>query len=1143
MNRLVEFFVRRYVFAISIFVALGLFGLALGSRLGVNILPNFELNFVGVTTVYPGAGAEEVAKQVSEPIEDAVSTLPGINSLSSSSFEGISVVFIEFAANVNGDQAAVDVSQRVNAILGNLPDDVTAPSVQKADPNADPILNVAITAPGEDLRVVQRYAEDVIAPRLRAAEGVADVSVVGPIQREIQVLLDSGRLEAYRLTPAQVAGAIGAASVNVPLGDLTIAGERITFAGRNDPENLSDVENLVIDPVRGLRVSDIATVRDSSANVTAYSRLNGEPVVLLSVNKQSGSNTVAVAEAVSGIAERTRESLPEGYEATVVGDTSASIARTVEDTIKEIGIATVVVSIIVLLFIGRLGSVFAVVLAIPISIAGALIAFGLGGFTLNIVTLVAIIVAIGLVVDDSIVVAEAIDRYRERGYGRMEAVLKGASEVSVPVLATTLALLAVFLPISILPGILGQFFREFGITLAATIAASYLEAMFFLTVRLAYSPDPFPPNWKDAGGAVTRLGQDVRFTFTKMWRTWWYWLIWAVTVLGVAFAILGPRSPLAETPMTQRYLYVAGGAVALLLVVALLILIVGYLMRAFFFTLGAISLSAFKVTNSLTNALTRWYGRTLRFALNNSTLTLIVAVLLFFSIIPIAPGLGFTFAPDSDSGLVGITLRLPTGTALSTTNNLAGQVEDLLSGREEIVALQSTVGVASGDSGNTAASERAEFTLELTPGGERDKTNAELARDYERELRQLLAAYPEADISAKAEAGGGPPPVSDYSITIASSDLNLLRERDRVARLSLEDSGYLSNVTSPFDTSVSERVFKLDPTRLSGTGLSVLDVYSTLRAYNVGLEAANLSDNGEDVPIQVRINPTSLRDEQALLSLTVFSQALDRSIPLSELGSFVIQEAPTTISRTDQIYTSTIAATVLPSAPPTSELRSILRNRLSDAGVFDSRVTEGRGVGLDLTGDLIFLTPIAFGLALILNYLVIASQFNSFKFPMYLLLTVPLALVGTLWIFFITGTPLDLFGVLGIIILPGLVVKNSILLLDLVINKDTYQNMTLKEMLIEAGKTRLRPILMTTLTLIAISAPLLLGIGEGAELRYSLGLVIFGGVTVSALLTLFVIPAAFYKFEHKKFDKEVEEERQKTKVPIQTMPTPSTASD
>ncbi len=1142
-NPIVNFFVRRYVFAISIFVAMAIFGLVLGSRLGVNILPNFELNFVVVTTAYPGAGAEEVTKQVSEPIEDALATLPGVKSLSSTSFEGLSVVALEFNAEINGDQAAVDVSQRVNAILGTLPSDATSPSVQKADPNADPILNVAVIAPGEDLRDIQRYADDVLAPKLRGAEGVADVSVVGPLEREVQVLLDPGQLELYRLTPAQVAGAIGASSLNLPLGDLTIAGERIIFTGRNDPETLSDVENIVIDSVRGLRVSDIATVRDSSGTITAYSRLNGEPVILLSVTKQSGKNTVATAQDIRRILAEAEPTLPAGYEASVVGDTSDSIARTVKDTLKEIVIASVAVSIIVLLFIGRLGSVFAVVVAIPICIAGAMILFGVAGFTLNIVTLVAIIVAIGLVVDDSIVVAEAIDRYREHGLGRLESVLRGAGEVSVPVLATTLSLLAVFIPISILPGILGQFFREFGLTLTATILASYLEALFFLTVRLAYSPDPLPPTWSEAGQTFTKFAGSMRFALTRMWRKWWYWPIF---ILGLGGAFFATRDYLKTTfPNQQPIIYYLAGAILFLILLPLVLGLLGYILRVVFAVLGAISRSAFNVVNGFTNALIKSYGRALRWSLNNSILTLIIAALAFLSIFPIAPQLGFTFSPPSDSGLVGITLRLPTGTALERTNELATQVENLLAGRPEITALETTVGVNTGDGSSNisnSASERAEFTVELIPGGERDKNNTELASDYEREIQELLADNPEALVSAQPLAGGGPPPVSDYSITLASNNLEVLRERDNLARSVLEKSEYLSNVTSPFDTSVSERVFKLDPTNLSGTGLTVQDVYLTLRAYNVGLEAANLSSNGEEVPIKVRINPANLRDEQALLSLTVFSQVLDRGIPLSELGNFVIQEAPTTISRIGQIYTSTVAASVLPGSPATSQLRTVVREDLKAANVFDDQVTESKGVGFDLTGDLIFLTPIAFALALILNYLVIASQFNSFKFPIYLLLAVPLALVGALWVFFITDTPLDLFAVLGIIILPGLVVKNSILLLDLVINKEAFQNMPLKDMLIAAAKTRLRPILMTTLTLIAISAPLLLGVGEGAELRYSLGLVIFGGVTFSALLTLFVIPAAFYLFERKKFDSELEAEKQKQELP-QLGSLPSAATD
>lgn len=1116
MNPIVNFFVKRYVFAISIFLTLGLFGLVLGSRLGVNILPNFELSFVSVSTSYPGAGAEEVAKQVSEPIEDALSTLTGVKSLSSTSFEGISIVFLEFNAGINADQAAVDVSQRINAIAGRLPSGVSAPSVQKADPNAAPILNVAITAPGEDLRTIQSYAENVLQAKLRSAEGVADVSLVGPLKRELQVLLEPGKIELYNLSPAQIAGAIAASSLNVPLGDLTIAGERILFTGRNDPKTLRDVESMIIDPIRGLKVSDVASVRDTSADVTAYSRLNGEPVVLLSVQKQSGTNTVATADDVRRVLKQNEASLPKGYSTKVVGDSSPSIRRTVQDTLREVVIATLIVSLIVLLFIGRLGSVFAVVVAIPICIAGAMILFGLAGYTLNIVTLVAIIVSIGLVVDDSIVVAEAVDRYRELGYNRMESVLKGAGEVSVPVLATTLALMAVFLPISILPGILGQFFREFGLTLAATILASYLEALFFLTVRLAYSPDPFPPNWQEAGEAFSRFGKDLRFTLGQMWRRWWYWLSYLALSAAFVSAVFSQRLPF-ETSSQQRIILSIAGILALAVISAFSILVLGYLLRLLLSVLGAISRSAFELVNGLTNRLTKAYVKALNWSLDHSLITLAIAGLAFLSIFPIAPKLGFTFSPPSDSGLVGITVRLPTGSALATTNDLAGKIEELLSRRQEIDALQATIGVNSSDVGNITASERVEFTVELVPASRRSKSNDELALDYEAEIKTLLASYPEAQISAEALAGGGPPPVSDYSITLASNNLDLLRERDNLARSVLEKSPYLSTIRSGFDTSVSERVFKLEPSQLIGTGLTIQDVYTTLRAYNVGLDAANLSSNGEDVPIKVRINPSNLRDEQALLSLPIYSQALGRGIPIGELGSFIIQQAPTSISRIDQIYTSSISANVLPGAPATSQLRSDVKAELNKAGVFDETVTEGKGVGLDLTGDLIFLTPIAFALALILNYLVIASQFNSFKLPIYLLLAVPLALVGALWVFFITSTPLDLFAVLGIIILPGLVVKNSILLLDLVINKENFKDLDLKAMLIEAARTRLRPILMTTLTLIAISLPILLGRGEGAQLRYSLGLVIFGGVTFSAMLTLFVIPTAFYRFERKSF--------------------------
>jgi HAE1 family hydrophobic/amphiphilic exporter-1 len=1132
MITLIQFFVRKYVFAISIFVAVALFGLVATTTVGVDLLPNFELSFVTVNTVYPGAGPAEVAAQVSEPLEDALATLPGIRTLSSRSFEGLSVVFIEFNANVDAAQAAIDVSQRVNAVAASLPEGTRAPSVQRLDPNEAPLLNVAVVAAAEDLREVQRLVEERVAPEVQLAEGVASTSVIGPVSREVQVLLDPQRLELFGLTPQQVAGAIGASSLDVPLGNITVAGERILLTGRARLSQLAQVEALVIDPSRGLRLTDVAVVRDGAAEVTAYSRLNGQPVVLLEVLKQSGANSVATAQAI----RRTLAGLelPENVETFIVADSTPFISSTVNDTIGETLRAIIVVSLIVLMFIGRLGSVLSVIVAIPISFAGALILFGVLGFTFNIVTLLAVTVAVGLVVDDSIVVAEAIDRYREAGHSKLEAVRLGAGEVSVAVLASTLSLLAVFLPISFLPGILGQFFAEFGLTLTATIVASYLEALFFLTVRLAYLPDPFPPGWEAPTRAARRLGADIRLIVRRSYGSVWYYLALAggaALIYAVIFVpnlvmigdfttynlwnIVSALPPQLTTPLGYGLMVVGFAALAPL--VALLVL---YLGRLLLMVLAAIGRTLYEVTDRAAARLREAYGRVLAAALRYSNAVLLGALALFVSVIFIAPQIGFNFTPPLDSGLVGVRLRLPVGTDLTVTNELASVIEDALLGRPEVALVQATVGVNASDIGNIAASERADFTVELVPRRQRTLTVSDFAVRYGEELRPLIAAFPEATLEAFPIENAGPPPVSDYSIVLAASDLALLQERDELARSVLEQSPYLTNVRSSLDTTVTERVFQVDSARLAGTGLTVSDVYQTLRAYNVGIEAAQLRDGGLEVPIQVRVNPALLTDEQALLSLSVVSPTLQRGIPIGELGRFTIAEAPRAIDRTNQSFTNELTATVLPGAPPVSQLRAELRRALREAGVLDERVSEVQGIGIDLTGELIFYTPIAFALALLLNYLVIASQFNSFKFPLYLLLTVPLALVGALWLFFLTGTALDVISVLGVVILTGLVTKNAILLLDLVVNQELRRpGERLSELLVRAGKLRLRPILMTTTTLIAISIPLLLGIGEGSEFRRPLGLIIFGGVTFSALLTLFVIPAAFYRFEHRRFDK------------------------
>ncbi len=1151
MTNLISFFIRRYVFSISIFLAIVFFGLVSSISTGVDLLPNFELPFVSVNTVYSGAGSEEVSKQISEPLEEALATLPGISSISSYSFEGLSVVFIEFVASVNADQAAVDVSQRVNAVKGILPDDAGSPSIEKLDPNDEPILNVAVSAPGEDLSIIQTFAEDVLTPQLRV-DGVASIDVIGPVEREIQVLLNPSKLDLYKLSAAQVANAIATGSSEVPIGSLTIAGERILFAGRNKPGNVNQVEEMIVDSQRGLRVLDLAVVHDTKAEVTAYSRLDTEPVILLEIKKQSGANSVATANNIHTAIGKLN--LPIGYEVKIINDETTFIASSVRDTGTELVRSVLIVAFIVFLFVGRLGSVFSVVLAIPISFSGALILFGVFGFTFNIITLLAITIAVGLVVDDSIVIAESVDRYRKMGHSRLEAVRKGAGEVSVAVLASTLSLLAVFLPISFLPGILGQFFAEFGLTLAATIIFSYLEALFFLTVRLAYMPNPLPASWRNVPHTITHLANLRGLGWYKSRRLWA--LVAVMFVISTALLFVMGKAPVGSPPAklvnslplanSSMGPSLVGAAISFVfLAIPIIIALIHYLFRLVFTLIGATLLPLHQMIDWMVNGLRKIYGATLNFLLgdihlgklhvNRSNFVLLFALCLFLSLFVAVRLINFNFSPPTDSGYVGITVRLPTGTGLSITNELASRIEGEFINYPEVKTMQLAVGVNSNsDVGNITSSGRAEFSFELIDKQLREKTNRELAVEYEKKVEELLADFPEASISAYSIDNSGPPRVADYTLTLASNDLDLLRERDVQTRLLLETNPYLTNIRSNLDTTISERVFQVDFSALSGTGLTVNDVYQTMRTYNVGAEAATFSDRGNEYPITVKVNPINLQDEQALLSLPIISPVLEKSISLGDLGRFNIFEAPTTISRTAQTYVANIEASVLPGAPPMSKLRADLEEELARAKIIDEFVTEGQDVGLDLTGDLILYTPIAFALAFLLNYLVIASQFNSFKIPVYLLLTVPLALVGALWLFIIAGIGLDVNSVLGIVILTGLVTKNAILLLDVVINKRQQEGETLREMLVRAGKLRLRPILMTTSTLVAISIPLLLGTGDGSEFRRPIGMVIFGGVTSSALLTLFVIPSAFYRFERKRFDARIELVEEQIETPTTT---------
>ncbi|WP_243398481.1 efflux RND transporter permease subunit [Deinococcus koreensis] len=1083
-NPAIRFAVSRYVLTLGVFIAVVLFGLVATFRLGVNFLPRLDVPVVGVATVYPGGSPADIDRQISRPIEDELSTLAGVREVLSTSSEGSSLVTVTFTSSTSVDTAVGEVAQRVAAIRDSFPGGTRAPAVQKYDINATPILTLAVTRPGADLRDVSAWTRDTLKPRLDRVPGVGEARLSGAPVREIAVQLGEAQLATYGLTPQGVAGAIAASTPDIPAGQVDAAGRSTSYATRGGPTRVGELADVTVDAARGLRVADLGTVRDTTARRTTLARVNGENAVLVEVRRAPGANTVAVAGGVRAALASLRP--PPGTTVTVTLDDSRAITASVRDTLKEGVVVALAVAVICLLALGRLNTAFAVVLAIPISLAAAPIVFSLLGFTFNIVTLLALIVAMGIVVDDSIVVAENIVRWREKSSSLIEAVLRGASEIFSAVTAATFSLLAVLLPISFLPGLVGQFFREFGLGLAAAILFSWLEAVFFLTVRMAYTPDPEPVTWPVAWRRLCDVPGSLAWTRRALG-----------TLPGRAGALVWGLG----------LWFVAGQAQPLWMLALLaypLVLLLGYhTALGLLAVLGALTGSGFHRTERLLDRLSVAYARTLGGALGRSGWVLGAATAFLLSLALALPGLRFEFTPSTDDGLVSVRLEAPGGTALNATDAVAQRAEAYLRSRPEVKLVQARVGAP-------------EATLDLTLLDKAERPPiAQVLERYRADLKLQLANRPDfrIDVTAVSGAsqGGG------LVLTLSAPDQAALGRALPGALAAVRAHPWVAGARSSVSDVVTERVFVPDAATLIGTGLTPEGVGETLRAYTEGSDAGVLRLEGRSVPVRARLRPEAASDESALLTLPVYAPTLGAALPLSSLGRFESRPAPATLARTNRAYSATLTVTLVAENPGPGTVQEALERDLAQKGVLSGGVALGSGGALsdaELVDDLTRYGLIAIGLALLLNYLVLGAQFNSFRFPLYLMLPVPLAITGAVWALRLFGAGLDIISVLGMVILIGLATKNSILLLDFVVQR--AHTLPLRDALIESGRLRLRPIVMTTLTVLVISLPLIFGGGEGVELRRGLGIIILGGILVSTVLTLYVVPAAFYLFERRR---------------------------
>lgn len=1081
INPVVGFSVSRYVFSIGIFAAVVVFGIVSIGKLGVDLLPSTNIPVVNINIPYPGATPSVVDQQVTQVIESAVSSLARLNTISSTSSTGSTRVFLTFDTDTDQNAAANQVAAQVSAVTRRLPTGITPPIVRTFDPNSQPILEFGLSGGTKSLTEVQDYATNVLIPILQRVDGVANITLSGGPNREFQVFLDPSRLSYYNLNPQQVTSAITNSSINQPIGTITRGANTLSFSTQNVPASVDQIGQILVDNTRGIRVSDLGTVQDSSS-ATNYVRVNGQPVVLVSVQQTDGSNAVEVAQAVR--TQIRRAQLPQGYSVTFSNDTTTPIQASVNSTYRELFITALVVALIVLLFLGRLNTAFTVILAIPIALAAAPVLYGLLGFTFNLVSLLALVVAIGVVVDDSIVVAENVERYRAMGFEHKEAVLKGASEVFSAVAAASLSVLSVLIPVSFLGGFAGVYLKQFALGLAAAVFFSWFEALLFLTVRMAYIPDSEPLTWRDFTHSLTRFSQAMGWGL-RWWRSGW----------GIAVGLV-----LAVIVWLTLPLPALAGIVLYPLGLGLL----NYVVQIVLSFLEALTATLHGLTEGLVSSVRDAYAGTLPGVLRRSPWVLLGAAAFFVvTLVFIGPRIPFNFVPQSDNGSLSANLRLPSGTSINTTNQLAARLENFLMRRPEVRVVQAEINAGG-----------ASMIAQLVPSAQRAGVY-DLIPQFQRITRSMFADQPNANISVSA-GGGFRGQGSALQVNLSSPSFEILNDRTNRALDLLQANPDVLSANTSLTQSSLENQFVPDPSRLAGTGITPDTVALALQTYTSGLQAGNADVNGLSYPIQVKLNPTSLSDAQSLLSLPVFSNVLGSNLSVGQLGSIVQHQAPVSISRTNRLYTSQLSIQLGPNAPAQLEFQQQLVKDLTKAGVLDNQVTLGASSNFGQTAlarQLTTLLPQVFALALFLAYLVMGAQFNSFRYPLYLLLPVPLAIAGALWFIFFKGGNLDIFSLMGFLLLIGLSAKNAILYLDFVVERIGV--MPLDQALIEAARLRFRPIVMTTLTVLVISFPLIFGRGEGAEYGQGLGVIMLGGILLSAILTFFVVPAAFYLFERR----------------------------
>ena len=1046
MQKLAEICVHRPVFATMIILSLTVVGIFSFNALGVDLFPKIDLPTITVTVVNPGASPQEIETEVTDKVEGAVNTISGIDELRSTSVEGVSQVFITFILEKNADVAAQEVRNKVDLIVNDLPATAEQPIVQKLDTDATPVLRIAVSAP-RSLREVTDIADKQIKRRIESINGVGNVEIVGGRLREIEVWVDPDKMRAFNVSATDVANAVKLQNLEVPGGRVEQGQRELTVRTMGRIVNPADFNNLVV-ANRGpyaVKLSDIGYAEDGAEEQRTEARLNGQPAVTLVVSKQSGQNTVAVADAVKARLAEIQPTLPRDIKTQLVGDQTIFIKASLEAIQLHLIEGSILAAIVVFVFLWSFRSTFIAAIAIPTSIIATFGLMNAMGFTLNQITMLALTLMVGIVIDDAIVVLENIYRFvEEKGVPPFQAAIEGTKEIGLAVTATTLSLLAVFLPVGFMGGIVGRFMSSFGLTAAFAIAVSLLVS-FTLTPTLA------------ARLIKRKKEQSTRATGKAL----------PITAGGEDKE---KRATLAE--FKDKYN------------------------------------QAQSKESRFYRPIDRTYTWMLRWSMAHRWAIVLLSVLVIVSIVPLFMFVGKNFLPVDDQSQFEINVRAPEGYTLSATSALAERIAADTRKLPGVTDALVTIGA-----GQQQVVNLANIYVKLAPIEERSLTQNDLmlrARNeilgkYQKEFPNQLRT----SVNPVAAISGGGFRNADIQFVIGGPDLDKLTKYsdDLLAKMkSLPD---VVDADSTFVTGKPELRVVIDRARAADLGVRVGDIAQSLNTLVAGQKVSTFNAGVDEYNVRVRAVGEYRANAEGIKRMLVASQKIGW-VSLDNLVQVEEGTGPSAIDRLNRQRQVTLLANTKPGGSQSAiiaQMTQAAKNEHMDAAYTTGLAGRSRELG---RAGYYFL--IAIVLSFVFMYMVLAAQFESFIHPITILLTLPLAIPFGIVSLLVTFQTVNIFSGLGLLLLFGVVKKNAILQIDHT-NGLRRHGMEKLDAIIQANRDRLRPILMTTIALVAGMTPLTLSSGPGSGTNRSIGVLVVGGQSLCLLLTLLAVPVFYSLFD------------------------------